>query len=282
MTSTYRPISAEKAATRENSRVAGGKFGHQLHQQGSSLPAAGATAVMDRPEARWETLSMETFRQEQTPESYRNQMQFEIAKGISEETGDDVWECLDRAAEQMLADMDGAAARAGRSDYDAPTNFSAANLPPVSGTETLSEMDTIARRGDTLWQADLTALYAGAETARANGSVTTDEDIRNHGTVMAAVALNQRTAPEVLDRMIDTYLDGDESFRSHARSALINANTGEETLMKAMRRSNDYATTSVARDSLERRYDETRPGIFKWAEFKAVDAINDVKNALRG
>lgn len=281
MTSTYRPISEQKAAVRDAARVKG-RFGFQDHAEGAKLSGQGSTAVMDRPEARWETLSMETFRQEQTPDSYHNQMKFEIAKEISDETGEDVWMCLDRAGEQMLADMDAAAARAGRSDYDAPTNFSAANLPAVSGTESLAEMDAVARRGDKLWQADLTALYTGAETARANGSVTTDEDIRSHSTVMAAVALNQRTAPEVLDRMVDTYLDGDDSFRSHARNALINANTGEETLMKAMRRSNDYETTSVARDSLERRYDETRPGIFKWAEFKAVDAINDVKHALRG
>lgn len=288
MTSMNRPISSQAASNQKNARRGNGQFGHQLHAEGATLTAPGTRGsgflsnyMKAQENTRWDTLSMDTFRAEQTAESRNNQMQWELAKQLSERNGKDVFSSLDDATVFMAEDPNAAAEMLSDVSHEAGTGFSPENLPVISGGESLNTMEGISRRGDQLWQADLTALYTGAETARANGSVATDDEIRSHSNIVAAVALNQRTAPEVLDNIVDTYLDGDDSFRSHARNSLINANTSEDTLMKALRRSTDSQMNMLASETLERRYEEERPSIFKWAAFRAVEAVSDIKRFAR-
>lgn len=276
------PVNSQVAANVENARRSNGRFGFQDHLQGtSSLQGAGGTATLaPAQEARWETLSMEQFHAEQTPESRRNQMSFEVARGLSDNNGTDMWAGMDEAEAFLQKSPEKAEAMVAERNLDAPVNFGTENLPVISGGESLAEMEVIAYRNTQLWQADLTALYVGAEKARAEGIDNTGDHVR-HNNIMATVALNERTAPEVLDRVVDTYLDGDLSFSRHARNALLNANTSEDTLKKALRRSNEVQTSDIARDMLERRYEDVKPTIFQWAEFKALGFISDVKSAKR-
>lgn len=277
------PVNSQVAANMKNARRSNGEFGFQNHGQGtSSLQGAGGTATLAPvQEARWETLSMEDFHAEQTSESRRNQMRFEVARGLSDLNGTDMWAGMDEAEAFLQQSPEKAEAMLAERNLDAPVNFAPSNLPVISGGESLAEMEALAYRGQKLWQADLTALYVGAETARAEGRIRNAGDETKHSNIMAAVVLNERAAPEVLDRVVDTYLDGEESFGSHARNALLNANTGEDTLKKAMRRSDDMKTADLARDMLERRYEDVKPTVFKWAEFKVLGLVNDVKSATR-